>query len=161
VENESRQPWTLIAIAGLGLVLGVIALVLAASAKNTADDAATQQSVEEVSTKLSNLVDKLGIAEQSLTGEQEELRGTARREARESRSAVVNLSNRLQKLERQTDELNAATKRNASLGKQTAKEVASLETQIATIDSRITAVNQRVTNLTRRVDDESGDQSAP
>ncbi len=57
-----------------------------------------RESVEEVSTELSNLVDKLGIAEASLTGEQKELQGRAKREARESRSAVTNLSNRLDKL---------------------------------------------------------------
>lgn len=158
MENESRQSWVLIAIAALGLTLGVVALIVAFSAKSASDDAASQQSLEEVSTELSNLVDRLGIAEASLTGEQKELQGRAKRAARESRSAVTNLSNRVDKLERQTAKLNASAKQTTSLTKQ----VNSLETQIATIDSRVTAVNQRVSKLSKRVTTaDSGGQSAP
>lgn len=161
MENESRQSWILIAIAALGLVLGVIALIVAFNAKSASDDAASKASVEEVSTELSNLVDRLGIAEASLTGEQKELQGRARREARESRSAVTNLSNRLDKLERQTAKLNATAKQTNKL----TKEVGALENQVASIDSQVTAVNQRVTKLTKRVNNasasDSGGQAAP
>jgi DNA repair ATPase RecN len=161
VENENRQSWVLIAIASLGLVLGVIALIVAFNAKSASDDAASQQSVEEVSTELSNLVDRLGIAEASLTGEQKELQGRAKRAARESRSAVSNLSNRLDRLERETAKLNATSEQTAKLTKQ----VGSLENQIATLDSQVTAVNQRVTKLSKRVNSASsssgGGQSAP
>ena len=158
MENESRQSWTLIAIAALGLVLGGIALIVAFNTKSASDDAASQQSVEEVSTELSNLVDKLGIAEASLTGEQQELQGNAKRAAQESRSAVTNLSNRLDKLERQTAKLNATAKRTTAL----TKEVSSLEAEITAVNGRVTAVNQRVTKLSKRVSNvNSGGQSAP
>lgn len=166
MENESRQSWVLIAIASLGLVLGVIALIVAFNAKSASDDAASQQSVEEVSTELSNLVDRLGIAEASLTGEQKELQGKAKRAARESHNAVVNLSNRLDRLERQTAKLNVAARQNASLSKQTAKEVGTMENQISTLNTQVTAVNQRVTKLSKRVNSATsssngGGQSAP
>jgi DNA repair ATPase RecN len=162
VENESRQSWVLIAIASLGLVLGAIALIVAFNAKNASDDAASQQSVEEVSSELSNLVDRLGIAEASLTGQQAELQGKAKREARESRNAVVNLSNRLDRLERETAKLNAASEQTAKLTKQ----VGSMENQIATLNTQVTAVNQRITKLSKRVNSASsssngGGQSAP
>ncbi len=147
MEQENRQSWVLIAIAALGLVLGTIALIVAFNAKSSADDAASQASVEEVSTELSNLVDRLGIAEASLTGEQQELQGRAKREAQESRTAVTNLSNRLDELERETKKLNATAEQTASLTKQ----VGSVEGQIANLNSRVTAVNQRVTKLTKRV----------
>lgn len=158
MENESRQPWILIAIASLGLILGVIALIVAFNAKSASDDDASQQSVDEVSSELSNLVDRLGIAEASLTGEQRELQGKAKRAARESRNAVVNLSNRLDRLERETAKLNATSEQTAKLTKQ----VGSMENQIATLDSQVTAVNQRVTKLSKRVNSSNaGGQSAP
>lgn len=162
VESESRQSWALIAIASLGLVLGAIALIVAFNAKSTSDDAASQQSVEEVSSELSNLVDRLGIAEASLTGEQKELQGRAKRAARESRNAVVNLSNRLDRLERETAKLNATSEQTAKLTKQ----VGAMESQIATLDSQVIAVNQRVTKLSKRVNSASsssngGGQTAP
>ena len=84
MESESRQSWLLIAIAAFGLVLGVVALVVAFNAKSASDDAASTAQVEEVSTELSNLVDRLGIAEASLTGEQRSLQGKAKQAARES-----------------------------------------------------------------------------
>jgi chromosome segregation ATPase len=158
VEKESSQSWTLIAIAGLGLVLGIIALIVAFNAKSASDDAATQKSVDEVSTELSNLVDRLGIAEASLTGEQQALNGKAKQAARESRNAVINLSNRLDKLERQTAKLNASAKQTTKL----TKEVGSLETEITAVNARVTAVNQRVTKLGKRVTNvNNGGQSAP
>lgn len=147
MENESRQSGILIAIAGLGLVLGVMALIVAFSAKSTSDDAASQQSVEEVSTELSNLVDRLGIAEAGLKGEQESIQGKANRAARESRSAVTNLSNRLDKLERETAKLNATAEQTTKL----TKDVGSLESQVERLDSQVAAVNQRVTKLSKRV----------
>ncbi len=160
MESENKQSWVLIAIAGLGLVLGVIALVVAFNAKSSSDDAATSKSVEEVSTELSNLVDRLGIAEKSLTGEQKELQGKASETARESRSAVANLSNRLDRIERETKALEANQQSTTAL----AKQVGSLESQVKAINSRVTAVNQRVTKLSRRVNSEaqaSGGASAP
>jgi DNA repair ATPase RecN len=160
VESENRQSWLLIAIAAFGLALGVIALVVAFDAKSAGDDSASSASVEEVSTELSNLVDRLGIAEKSLTGEQKTLQGKANRAARESRSAVTNLSNRLEKVERQVKALEANQQSTAKL----AKRVGSLESQVGTIDSRLTALNQRVTKLSRRVNSgaqSSGGESAP
>jgi DNA repair ATPase RecN len=160
VESENRQSWLLIAIAALGLALGVIALVVAFNAKSASDDAASSAQVEEVSTELSNLVDRLGIAEKSLTGEQKTLQGKANRAARESRSAVTNLSNRLDRVERQTKALEASEQSTAAL----AKRVGSLESQVGAIDSRVTALNQRVTKLSRRVNSgaqSSGGESAP
>lgn len=157
MENESRQSWALIAIAALGLALGVIALIVAFGAKSTSDGAATQQSVDEVSTELSNLVDRLGIAEASLTGEQQALNGKAKQAATESRNAVANLTHRLNRLERQTAKLNASAKQTTKL----AKEVGSLETEIVAVNARVTAVNQRVTKLGKSVDTvNNGGQSA-
>lgn len=161
MQSEGRQSWVLIAIAALGLVLGVVALIVAFNAKSASDDAASAKSVEEVSTELSNLVDRLGIAEASLTGEQEELQGKAKQAERESRSAVTNLSNRLDKLERQTRALEEGEQAATSLTRQ----VASLENQVSSINSRIAALNQRVTKLTRRVNSSAqasaGAQTAP
>lgn len=147
MESESRQSWLLIAIAALGLALGAIALVIAFDAKSASDDSATNASVEEVSSELSNLVDRLGIAEKSLTGEQVALQGKANQAAQESRSAVANISKRLGKLERQTKTLKASQQSTTAL----TKRVGSLEDQVSTIDSRLTALNQRVTKLSRRV----------
>jgi DNA repair ATPase RecN len=160
VDSENRQPWLLIAIAAFGLALGVIALVVAFEAKSASDDAASSASVEEVSTELSNLVDRLGIAEESLTGEQKALQGKAAEAARESRSAVANLSNRLDRVERQAKALEASEQSTAKL----TKRVGSLESQVGAIDSRVTALNQRVTKLSRRVNSSaraSGGESAP
>lgn len=160
MENEGRQSWLLIAIASLGLVLGVIALIVAFDAKSASDDAASGQQVDEVSTELSNLVDRLGIAEASLTGQQKALQGKAKKAARESRSAVVNLSNRLDRVERETKALEAGEQSTTTL----AKRVGSLEAQVGAIDLRVTALDQRVTKLSRRVNSgaqASGGKSAP
>ena len=107
MENESqqKQPWALIAIAGLGLVIGAIALVVAFGAKSDSEDAAKQASVDEVQTELSNLVDRLGIAEKTLNGDAQAANGKAQQAARESRNAAINLSNRIDRLERQTAKL--------------------------------------------------------
>jgi chaperonin cofactor prefoldin len=156
VENEDRQSWLLIGIAGMGLALGVIALIVAFNAKSVSNDAASQDSVDEVSTELSNLVDKLGIAEASLTGEQQALQGKAQEQARQSRNAVTNLSNRLDSLERQTAALEKSSKQDTSLN----KRVASLEKQVRTLDGQVANLNQRVTKLTKRVNS-SGGQAAP
>ena len=64
--QQQQQPWALIAIAGLSLVIAAIALVVAFGAKSDSEDAAKQASVAEVQTELSNLVDRLGIAEKTL-----------------------------------------------------------------------------------------------
>jgi len=160
VESEDRQSWLLIAIAVLGLALGVIALIVAFNAKSASDDAATNASVEEVSSELSNLVDRLGIAEKSLTGEREELQGQTKKAAQESRSAVTNLSNRLDKVERQTKALEESEGNAASFN----RRVGALENQVEAINSRIAALNQRVTKLSRRVNSgaqASGGASAP
>jgi chromosome segregation ATPase len=161
VESENRQSWLLIAIAALGLVLGAIALVIAFDAKSSGDDSASKESVAAVDAKLTLLIDRLGIAEKSLTGEQENLKGKAKRAQRESQSVVTNLSNRLDKLERKTKALEASQQSTANLS----KRVGSLEDQVGAIDSRVTALNQRVTKLSRRVNDSgaaaSGGESAP
>jgi predicted nuclease with TOPRIM domain len=143
VENESSQSWTLIAIAALGLVLGVIALIVAFNAKSSSDDAASQASVEEVDTELSNLIDRLGIAEASLTGEQKAIKGTAE----ESRNETTNLSKRIDKLQRETAQLNATVEQTAGLTKQ----VARLESQMTSTNERVTALTKRVNNLSERV----------
>ncbi|HEX7058734.1 MAG TPA: hypothetical protein VF176_02680 [Solirubrobacterales bacterium] len=124
MENENaRQSWTLIAIAALGLALGVIALVIAFDAKSAGDDAASQQSVDRVQAELSNLVDKLGIAETTLTGEQKSLESKANKAAQQSKGAVANLS----------------------------KQVAGLTRQVGALDNRVISTNDRVTSLTKRV----------
>jgi len=137
VEQDNRQSWTLIAIAALGLVLGVIALIIAFNAKSSSDDAASQAAVEEVDTELSNLIDRLGITEASLTGEQKALKGSAE----QSRNESANLSKRVEKLQRETAQLNATVEQTTGLTK-----------QVARLESRITATNERVTSLTKRVD---------
>ncbi len=160
MESESRQSWLLIAIAALGLVLGVIALVVAFDAKNSGDDSASQESVQAVDAKLTRLIDRLGIAEESLTGEQKTLKGKAKQAQRESQSAVTNLSNRIDKLERKTKALEANEQSAANLS----KRIGSLENQVGAIDSRVAALNQRVTKLSRRVNSgaaASGGESAP
>ncbi len=143
MENESRQSWTLIAIAALGLVLGVIALIVAFNAKSSSDDAASQSSVDEVSTELSNLIDRLGIAEASLTGEQKALKGSAEQSLNES----ANLSKRVDKLQREMAQLNATVEQTAGLTKQ----VARLESQVTATNERVTSLTKRVNNLSERV----------
>ncbi len=143
MENDNRQSWVLIAIAGVGLALGVFALIVAFNAKSASDDAASQQSVDQIQTELSNLVDKLGIAEATLTGEQ----GKTKKAAEQSQNAVSNLSNRLDKLEKQTKSLEGNDKQTAALQRQ----VASLNQQVGSLNNRVTSTNQRVTSLTKRV----------
>jgi peptidoglycan hydrolase CwlO-like protein len=159
--SENRQPWLLIAVAAIALVLGVVSLLIAMDAKTASNDAASQAQLDQVSNELSNLVDKLGIAEASLTGEQSALQGRANKAAKQSRDAVTNLSNRLDRLERQTAALNASAKQTAALS----KDVGSLQGQIKTIDGEVATLNKRVTKLTRRVNgagaSSSGGQSAP
>lgn len=160
MESENRQSWLLIAIAGLGLVLGVIALIVAFNAKSASDDAATGNSVAEVQTELSNLIDRLGIAEKSLKGEQKELQGKTAKEARESRSTGESLSKRLDSIERRLKTVESNEQSNAAL----AKRVASLEAEVRSLDSSVATLNQRVTKLTKRVNSgaqASGGESAP
>ncbi len=143
MENEGRQSWVLIGIAAVGLALGVVALIVAFNAKSTAEDAASQQSVDEVSTQLSNLIDRLGITEESLTGEQKALQGKAQKAERESRNALDTLTKRVDKLEHQ----NASAEEIAKL----TRKIESLEAQIANVNSRVTATNKRVNQLSARV----------
>ena len=143
MDDNARQPWTLIAIAALGLVLGVIALIVAFNAKSASDDAASQGSVNQVRSELSNLVDKLGIAESTLSGEQ----GKVNQAARHSQNAVANLSNRLDRLERQAATGKADERQITALQKQ----VASLNQQVGALENRVTSTNSRVTSLTKRV----------
>lgn len=143
MENEGRQSWVLIGIAAVGLALGVVALLVAFNAKSTAEDAASQQSVDEVSTQLSNLIDRLGITEESLTGEQKALQGKAQKAERESRNALDTLTKRVDKLEHQ----NASAEEIAKL----TRKIESLEAQIANVNSRVTATNKRVNQLSARV----------
>lgn len=142
-QNEGGQSWLLIAIAGLGLVLGIIALIVAFNAKSASDDAASQQSVNRIESELSSLVDKLGIAESTLSGEQ----GKANQAAKNSQSAVANLSNRLDKLEKQANASTSSDKQIAALQKQ----VNSLSQQVGALNNRVTSTNNRVTSLTQRV----------
>jgi hypothetical protein len=160
VESESRQSWLLIAIAALGLALGVIALLVAFGAKSSSEDSASEESVQVVDVKLTRLIDRLGIAEASLTGEQKALKGNASKAQRESQGAVTSLSKRLARLERQTKSLEASQRSTAALD----KRVGSLESQVKAIDSRVAAINQRVTKLSRRVNSgaqASGGEAAP
>jgi chromosome segregation ATPase len=160
MESESRQSWLLIAIAGLSVVLGAIALVVAFDAKSSSDDAAEQSSVDQVSSKLSRLTVELGVDEESLEGEEKTMRGEETKAARGSRAAESSLSDRLAKVERQTKALEESEQENAAL----AKRVKSLEDEVGTIDSRIAALNQRVTKLSKRVNSNaqtSGGQTTP
>lgn len=166
MENESQQqpqPWALIAIAGLSLVIGAIALIVAFGAKSDSEDAAKQASVTEVQTELSNLVDRLGIAEKTLNGDAQAANGKAQQAARESRNAAINLSNRIDRLERQTAKLQASAKQTAVL----TKEVGSLDNQVRDLRGEVATLNQRVTKLTKRFNSatasatESGGESAP
>jgi chromosome segregation ATPase len=168
VQNDSqRQPWTLIAIAALGLVLGVVAMLVAFDAKDKSEEGVKEVTVVRVQSELSNLVDRLGIAEESLKGDAQVANGQAQRATRESRSAAINLSNRIDRLERQTANLTASGKAN---GKQTAllsKEVAALDNQVRDLRSEVATLNQRVTSLTKRFNQvsagasNSGGKSAP
>jgi len=157
VEENGRQSWTLIAIAALGLVLGVVALVIAFDAKNTSEDAVSKESVEKVSIRLSNLASQLGVAEKSLDSEERAVEGTATREAtrdaRATRNAAASLSKRISRLEKETASLSVEAKEAKGL----AKRVGSLETELETANSRITALNQRVTKLSQRVSSVAGD----
>ena len=166
VENEGQQqpqPWALIAIAALGLVIGAIALIVAFGAKSDSEDAAKQASVAEVQTELSNLVDRLGIAEKTLNGDAQAANGKAQQAARESRNAAINLSNRIDRLERQTAKLKASAKQTAAL----TKEVGALDNQVSDLRGEVATLNQRVTKLTKRFNsatasaNESGGKSAP
>ena len=118
MENESqKQPWALIAIAALSLALAAVALVVAFGAKDTSDEAAQEASVAKVQIELSNLVDRLGIAEKGLKGDAQVANGQAQRATRESRDAAINLSNRIDRLERQIPKLNKTAKQTAVLTK--------------------------------------------
>jgi predicted nucleic acid-binding Zn-ribbon protein len=159
--SEDRQPWLLIGTAIVALLLGGLGLIVAMDAKSASDDAATQQEVDRIDEELSNLLDKLGIAEASLSGEESKLQGRARRAAKQSQKAAVNLSDRLERLERQTAALNASAKRTAKLS----GEVSSLRRRVKAIDAEIIYLNQRIAKLSKRVSDASassdGGKSAP
>ena len=147
MEDNNRQPWLLTAIAAIGLALGVIALIVAFNAKSASDDAATQSSVDQISSELSRLIDRLGIAEATLQGQQKSVQGTADKALRHSESAVVNLSNRLDRLE-------ATTQANS---KQTAK----LGQAVSSNSAQIKSLNKRVNKLSGQVQSGSGGQNAP
>lgn len=134
MEEDGRQPWTLIAIAALGLVLGVVALVIAFDAKSTSEDAVGKESVEERAVE--------GTATREAT-----------RDARATRNTAASLSKRISRLEKETASLSAEAKKVKGL----AKRVGSLETELETANSRITALNQRVTKLSQRVSPVAGD----
>ena len=164
MDDNNRQPWLLIAIAALGLALGVIALIVAFNAKSASDDAASQQSVNQVQTELSNLVDKLGIAESTLAGEQKNLQGKANRAAKQSQDAVTNVSSRLDKLEKQTAALKSNNKQTATLQKQVAsltQQVGALENRVTSTNARVTSLTQKVNKLSRELNSADGAQSAP
>ncbi len=147
MEDNNRQPWLLTAIAGIGLVLGVIALIVAFNAKSASDDAATQSSVDQISSELSRLIDRLGIAEATLQGRRKSVQGTADKALRHSENAVVNLSNRLDRLE-------ATTRRTRSRPRSSGHEVSSNSAQIKSL-------NKRVDKLSGQVRSGSGGQNAP
>ena len=157
MQSENRQSWLLIAIAALGLVLGALALAISFDAKNGSDDAASQGSVSAVDAKLTRPIDRLGIAEESLSGERKALQGKAKKAERKSQSAVTNLSDRLDRVEGWAKAFGQSA---ATMN----KRVGSLETQAGGIDSRVTALDRRVTKLSRRIDSggqASGARSAP
>ena len=157
MEGESQPSWLLIAIASLSVVLGVIALIIAFDAKSASDDAADQASVNQVSAKLSRLIDRLGIAEQSLSGKEKAQQQKDDKTARQARSAERSLSSRLATLEKQTRTLTANQQKTGSLS----KRVGSLENEVGALDQRVATLNQRVTKLSRRVDSSGGGQAAP
>jgi chromosome segregation ATPase len=159
MRGSERRSWLPIGVALIAVALGALALIVALNAKGTGEDAATQAELNAVSNELSNLVDRLGIAEASLTGRQSELQDRANHAVKQSRSAVANLSERIDRLERQTAALDASAKQAESLG----RAIDSLQAQIKTVDGQIARLNQRVTMLAGRVHgaSASGGQSAP
>ncbi|HEY5816178.1 MAG TPA: hypothetical protein VIS95_07540 [Solirubrobacterales bacterium] len=160
MENETRPPWLLIAIAALSLVLGAMALVVAFDAKDSSEDSASEGSVRTVDAKLTSLIDRLGIEEESLGGEQQTLKGEAKKAQRRARSTAAGLSKRLEKAEGQIAALQKSEQGSNSLD----KRVKALEAQAEAVDSRLTALNQRVTKLSRRVNSgasSSGGETAP
>jgi DNA repair ATPase RecN len=171
VENNSqRQPWTLIAIAALGLVLGVVAMLVAFDAKDKSEEGAKEVTVVRVQSELSNLVDRLGIAEKSLKGDAQVANGQAQRATRESRSAAINLSNRLDRLERQVAKLNGTARQTVVLTKQVGalgKGVSNVAAQTKELRQQVATLNQRVTSLAKRFNQvsagasNSGGKSAP
>jgi septal ring factor EnvC (AmiA/AmiB activator) len=81
----------------------------------------------------------------------------------EARDAAINLSNRVDRLERQVAKLNKAAKQTAALTKQ----VHALGKGVGTVESQVKDLDQRVTRLTKRFDsatdsaEKSGGKSAP
>jgi ubiquinone biosynthesis protein UbiJ len=171
VENESqKQPWALIAIAALSLALAAVALIVAFGARDTSDEAAQEASVAKVRIELSNLVDRLGIAEKSLKGDAQVANGQAQRATRESRDDAINLSNRIDRLERQIPKLNKTARQTVVLTKQVGalgRGVSAVAEQTKDLSRQVATLNQRVTKLTKRFDQvsagagQSGGKSAP
>ncbi len=161
--QQQQQPWALIAIAGLGLAISVVALIVAFGAKDSSDEAAKEESVAQVQTELSNLVDRLGIAEKTLNGDAKAATGKAQRAASESRNATINLSNRIDKLERQIAALQSSSKQTATLS----KEVGALDNQVSDLRGEVANLNRRVTSLNKRFNSattsaqNSGGKSSP
>jgi outer membrane murein-binding lipoprotein Lpp len=171
VDNDSQKlPWTLIAIAALGLVLGVVAMLVAFDAKDKSEEGVEEVTVVRVQSELSNLVDRLGIAEKSLRGDAQVANGQAQRATRESRNAAINLSNRIDRLERQVPKLNKNIRQTATLTKQVAalgKGVSTVAEQVKELKQEVATLNQRVTGLAKRFNQvsasasNSGGKSAP
>lgn len=98
MQNEKRQFWLSIAVAALGVILGAVALVVALDAKSASDDAPSIEAVSEVAADLSQLRNRLGISEGSLSGGQTS-QGKAVQAARLSSNAIANLTKRMNYLE--------------------------------------------------------------
>lgn len=147
MEDQSRQPWTLIAIAALSVVLGGMALLVAFDAEDTSEEAAKSASVARVSARVTKLYARLGIAEKQTSGQEEALRSEGERALRRAAKVRTALSNRIAVLERQTAALTKSSRQDAAL----AKEVGKLESQAADLRGEVATLNQRVTKLTNRV----------
>ena len=87
--------------------------------------------MQAVDTKLTRLIDRLGIAEESLSGEQKTQKGRARKAQRESQSG---LSKRVGSLENQVE---------------------AIDSRVAALNQRVTKMSRRVNSA-----QSSGGQSA-
>lgn len=138
-QSQDGRTWVLIAIAGLSLVLGVVAVVIALNAKSASDDAADQASVQSVQRQLSRLTDELGIAQTDLSGRE----GKTQQQLAASRNAVANLSNRLDKMEKQLRAVEGSADSTGGLN----GRVSSLETQTSKQAGEIQSLQRQVTRL--------------
>ena len=147
-EYRQPQPWALIAIAVLSVLLAGIALLVAFDAQEESDDDAGRSSLAAVRADVADLRRQLGIAERTIGGEDAAVVRRARGAAIHSQDAVNTLTRRIENLERQSATLTAGVARIARLS----KEVGALEAQVGAIRTEIASLNSRVRSLSKEVD---------